>query len=207
VYEIDTPLLDKLVASEAEPSAFAVKPVAPEQVATSVGATVAAAHESETVAARVGAGEAHSYVAAAGHVRTGGGAVTVTVSLQVAELPAESVAVQTIVLPLLAKSAAIVTLPSALTVQPVQPAGQAHATVGVVQTSEPVAETVMGPELHCAVDAEMAHWMVGGVVSTTVMELVQLQLGPHAEVAEHDTARPLLAIASATVTEPSALAT
>jgi len=53
----------------------------------------------------------------------------------------------------------------------------------------------------------MAHWMVGGVVSTTVMELVQLQLGPHAEVAEQVTSKPLLAIASDTVQEPSALAT
>jgi len=110
-------------------------------------------------------------------------------------------------MPLLPKSALTDTLPSALTVQPVAPAGQAHEMVGVVQTSEPVAETVTGPALHCDEAAEMAHWMVGGVVSTTAMELVQLQLGPQDEVAEQVTSKPLLAIASDTETEPSALAT
>lgn len=52
----------------------------------------------------------------------------------------------------------------------------------------------------------MAHWIVGGVVSTTVSELAQLQLGPHDDVAEQETCKPLFAMVSATVIEPSALA-
>jgi hypothetical protein len=40
------------------------------------------------------------------------------------------------------------TLPSALTTQSAALAGHEHATVAVVQVSEPVAETLMGPELH-----------------------------------------------------------
>jgi len=49
------------------------------------------------------------------------------------------------------------TLPSALTVQPLQPAGQAQTTVAAEQVSEAVAETEMGPDSHDAVAAEMAH--------------------------------------------------
>jgi hypothetical protein len=51
----------------------------------------------------------------------------------------------------------MVTLPSALTVQPVQPAGQAQATVAAEQVSVAEADTLIGEEPHAAVAAEMEH--------------------------------------------------
>ena len=60
-------------------------------------------------------------------------------------------------MPLLDSSAAMDTLPSALTVQPVQPAGQAQATVAAEQVSVAEADTLIGEEPHAAVAAEMEH--------------------------------------------------
>jgi hypothetical protein len=164
----DTPVLAYALAIMAEPSALATKPttVVDEHVAVTLGITVA--HVSATVAASVEVPELHSTLSALGQVMVGGADVIASVSLHVAVLPAESVAVQIMTTPLLLKSDETDTLPSALTVQPLQPGGQAQATVAVVQVSEPVAETEMGPDSHAAEAAEMAHWTVGGVVSTTV---------------------------------------
>jgi len=162
------------------------------QVAVRTGGV--AAQTSETVGVMTGGGEQHSTVTGGGHVTTGGGAVMAMVSLQHAELPAWSVAVQTTTMPLLPKSALTETLPSALTVQPVAPAGQAQ--VGAIvpsQISLAVAETVTGPELHCDEAAEMAHVIDGGVVSTTVSELVQDAVRPVDEVAVQVTCAPLFA--------------
>lgn len=63
-------------------------------------------------------------------VMVGAGAVMDSVSLQVAELPALSVAEQMTTRPLLAESVVMDRLPSALTVQPTQPVGQVQLTFG-----------------------------------------------------------------------------
>jgi len=86
-------------------------------------------------------------------------------------------------------------------------AGHAQLVLTGEQVSDPEAETETGPELHCAEAAEMAHWMVGGVVSTTlsVLEHCELRLSPDCEVAVQVTTAPLFAQASAMLTEPSAL--
>jgi hypothetical protein len=88
--------------------------------------------------------------------------------LHVAWLPAWSVAVQIMTLALLAKSEETETVPSALTVQPLQPVGHAHVTVALVHESEAVAETVIGPELQTAEASDIEHETTGGVVSTTL---------------------------------------
>jgi hypothetical protein len=156
--------------------------------------------EDEHVAARVGAVLEHASVAVAEklvvpaalhstaaegplQVTVGADAVITSVSLQVALLPALSVAVQTTTMPLLPSFAAIVRLPSAFTVQPVQPAGQAHATVAAEQVSVAVADTVKGAPLQASEVADMEQVTVGGVVSTTESVLLQVVVWPPAAVA------------------------
>jgi hypothetical protein len=96
----ERPLLAYALASVTEPSAFAVNPtaVADEHVAATLGITVA--HVSATVAARLVVPAPHSTLSPVGHVMDGGAAVIASVSLQVAELPDWSVAVQTMTRPL-----------------------------------------------------------------------------------------------------------
>jgi len=107
------------------------------------------------------------------------------VSLHVAALPELSVAVHVMTWPLLEKSAATATEPSALTVQPTQPGGQTHEVATVPsQTSLAEAEMSIGwpPQVHDG--ADIAQVMAGGVVSTTVSEHVAVAVRPvSAEVA------------------------
>jgi len=79
-------------------------------------------------------------------------------------------------------------------VQPAALAGH-EQTVATVpsQTSVAEAETVMGAELHCVDAVEMAQVMDGGVVSTTVSELVQLVVWYVLDVATQVIAAPLFA--------------
>jgi hypothetical protein len=125
--------------------------------------------------------ESHSTVAAAtvGQVMTTGTSVIWSVSLHVAALPELSLAEHTMICPLLPKSALTVTLPSALTVQPMALAGHAHLAAHVPsQTSEAEAETLIGAEPHGTSLAEMEQVIAGGVVSTTAMVHVLIAVSP-----------------------------
>jgi len=145
-----------------------VKPTAAafEQVAATAAAELL--QSSLAVAAKEGAGAQHSTVTGGGQEMVGGTGATETVSLQQAELPEESVAVQVITRSLQSQAELTETVPSAFCVQQAaESAGQAQTTVGVQQVSEPVAETLTaGPPQ--VVGPELAQVMVGGVVSTTV---------------------------------------
>lgn len=179
----ELPLLASTAESVAEfPLATKPTAVGDEQVAATVTATL---EHASAATAEKSAVLPHS-TAAVGPVQVmvGAGAVMDSVSLQVAELPALSVAEQMTTMPLLAESVVMDTLPSALTVQPTQPAGQAQATVAVDEhESVAVAETEMAASPHIAAAAEMEHCTLGGVVSTTASVLLQVAVWPSEAVA------------------------
>jgi len=205
------PLLAMTLVSVAVESALAVKPTA-EHEAASVGAL--AEQMSAPVAEKVlQVAGLHSAVGGAVQETVGGCGVITMVSVHEAERPATSVAVQVMTTPLLDSSAAMVTEPSALTVQPVQPGGHAHVGVTGEHMSVAVAETVSGEPSHVEEAAEMEHVIAGGVWSTTVSVCVHMAMAPVESVTWKVSDAPLLPYAveievvpSVLTTQPSALA-